>query len=345
MDPNLERRTFYLLLIAVTLLFLWLLKPFFGAVFWACVIALLFYPMHRRLVARWSAWPNFTALVSLTICMVIGVVPVLYVVGSFFQEGVYLYQRLESGEIDPAAWIDRIRQGFPIIQDVLDRIGVDLSSVKEQLAGGAITASRFVAQNAISLGQGTLQFFISLVLMLYVTFFMLRDGPYLINLMVRALPLGDEREYLLFNKFAEVTRATVKGNLVVAAVQGSLGGIIFWALGIPGAFLWGVIMTLLSLIPVVGAGLIWLPVAIYLLATGAWFDGLVLIGFGAGVIGLVDNVLRPILVGRDTKLPDYLVLLSTLGGFVLFGMNGFVIGPLVAAMFVTFWDIFIREFQ
>jgi predicted PurR-regulated permease PerM len=104
-------------------------------------------------------------------------------------------------------------------------------------------------------------------------------------------------------------------------------------------------MTLLSLIPVVGASLIWGPVAIYLFAVGEWTNGIILVGFGAGVIGLVDNVLRPILVGRDTKLPDYLVLLSTLGGFSLFGMNGFVIGPLVAALFVVFWEIFAREFN
>src|SRR5690606_10965043 len=116
----------------------------------------------------------------------------------------------------------------------------------------------------------------------------------LISKLVHALPLGDERERRLFDKLAEVIRATVKGNLAVAAVQGTLGGLIFWALGIPGAFLWGVVMTLLSLIPVVGAGLIWLPVAIYLFATGEWVKGLILFGFGAAVIGLVDNVLRPI---------------------------------------------------
>jgi len=194
-------------------------------------------------------------------------------------------------------------------------------------------------------GQGTLQFFVGLGLMLYLSFFMLRDGSKLVSLLVRALPLGDEREHLLFAKFAEVARATVKGNLVVAVVQGTLGGIIFAILGISGALLWGVVMTLLSLIPVVGAGLIWAPVAVYLFAVGEWVDGLILAAFGAGVIGLVDNVLRPILVGRDTKLPDYMVLLSTLGGFAVFGMNGFVIGPLVAALFVAFWEIFMREFN
>lgn len=150
---------------------------------------------------------------------------------------------------------------------------------------------------------------------------------------------------MLFAKFAEVTRATIKGNLVVAIIQGALSGVIFAILGIPGALLWGVVMILLSLIPVVGAALIWGPVAIYLFAAGEWVQGSVLVGFGVGVIGLVDNVLRPILVGRDTKLPDYIVLLSTLGGIGLFGLSGFVIGPLIAVLFAAFWDIFAREFS
>jgi predicted PurR-regulated permease PerM len=314
-------------------------------VFWACVIGMLFYPLHQRLLQRWGDRPNLTALATLAVCTVIGIVPVLLILGSFLQEGVALYQRLQSGELDPGAYIDRIRQAFPVIQDLLGRLNIDLNNLNEQLAGGAIAASRFLAQNAVQLGQNTLQFFMSLGLMLYVAFFILRDGSQLIAQLVRALRLGDEREHLLFAKFAEVARATVKGNLMVAAAQGSLGGLIFWVLGIPGALLWGVVMTLLSLIPFVGAGLVWLPAAIYLFAIGDWVQGLILIAFGAGVIGLIDNILRPVLVGRDTKLPDYIVLLSTLGGFVMFGINGFVIGPMIAALFITFWDIFIREFN
>lgn len=345
MQENLERRSFLLMLTLVTLLFLYLLKPFFGAVFWASVISVLFHPLHNRLLERWSHKRNLAALTTLLVCVVIVIIPILFVLGSFFQEGAGLYQRLQSGEVDPGAYLDQVRQAFPVVQNLLERLGVDLDNLKLQVAGGAVSVSRFIAQNAVELGQNTLQFFMSLGLMLYVAFFLLRDGARLIALLVRALPLGDEREHLLFAKFAEVTRATVKGNLVVAALQGTLGGIIFWILGIPGALLWGVIMILLSLIPVVGAGLIWVPVAIYLFAVGDWVQGSVLVVFGVGVIGLVDNILRPILVGRDTKLPDYIVLLSTLGGFVLFGMTGFVIGPLIAALFMAFWGIFIREFN
>lgn len=341
----LEKLTFLFMLGVVTILFLFLLKPFFGAIFWACIIGLIFYPLYRRLLAVWEQRPGLAALGTLTVCVVIGILPTIFVFVSFLQEGASLYQRLQSGDLDFGLYIERVRDAFPLIQRFFERLNFDLNTLKDQLSGAALVASRFIAQNAVQLGQQTLQFFVSLGLMLYVAFFMLRDGQTLVDLLVRALPLGDERERLLFAKFAEVARATVKGNLVVAVAQGSLGGIIFAILGVPGALLWGVVMTLLSLIPVVGAGLIWAPVAIYLFAIGDWVQGTILTVFGVGAIGLVDNILRPILVGRDTKLPDYIVLLSTLGGFSVFGMNGFVVGPLIAALFVAFWEIFVREFN
>ncbi|MBY0418431.1 MAG: AI-2E family transporter, partial [Pararheinheimera sp.] len=198
---------------------------------------------------------------------------------------------------------------------------------------------------ALSIGQNTFGFILSLCLMLYLTFFLLREGPRLVELMIKALPLGDKRERILFAKFAEVTRATVKGNLVVALVQGALGGLIFWLLGLPAPILWGVVMAFLSLLPAVGAALVWLPVSLYWYATGDWVIATILVAYGALVIGLADNILRPLLVGRDTKLPDYLVLFSTLGGITLMGINGFVLGPMVAALFLVFWQIFIDEFQ
>ena len=127
---------------------------------------------------------------------------------------------------------------------------------------------------------------------------------------------------------------------MVAASQGALGGLMCWFLGIQGPVLWGVLMAFLSLLPAVGAGLIWVPVAIYFLATGAVWQGLTLTAFGVFVIGLVDNLLRPILVGKDTKMPDYVVLISTLGGMALFGLTGFVIGPVIAALFMATRDLF-----
>jgi predicted PurR-regulated permease PerM len=159
-----------------------------------------------------------------------------------------------------------------------------------------------------------------------------------------ALPLGHEREHRLFEKFADVSRATVKGTLVVGVVQGTLGGLFFWILGLNAAVFWGVIMTLLSLLPAVGSALIWGPAAIILLATGQIVKGIILLAAGSLIIGLVDNLLRPMLVGRDTQIPDYLILLATLGGLTVFGLSGFVIGPIIAALFLAVWDMFAQEY-
>ena len=345
MYGKLEQRSFLLLLVIVTLLFLFLLKPFFGPIFWACAIGVIFYPVQQRLRGKYPKSPNLTALATLSLCVVIVIIPVLVVAASVVQEGMNLYQLLNEGRIDPAAYVDRVRDAFPWVNTALDTLGIDLANLRERAMNLALSGSQAVAQQALAVGQNTFQFFLALGVMIYLAFFLLRDGPVLTDLLVKSLPLGDERERLLFSKFAEVTRATVKGNLIVAVTQGTLGGLAFWVLGIPGPFLWGVIMAVLSLIPAVGAGLIWVPVAIYLMAIGDWLSGTLLTVYGIGVIGLVDNILRPILVGRDTKLPDYVVLLSTLGGLVLFGINGFVIGPLIAALFVAFWGIFTRDFN
>ncbi len=344
MNERMEQRFFLLLLALVSILFLWLLKPFFAPLLWACIVAILFHPVQVWLDQRWGNRPNLTALTTLFACVVLVVLPILFLLYQFLQEGVNLYQRIQSGEIDPAQFIERIRNGFPVVQSLFDRFDLNFESIWEQAASAAVGASRFLATNAFALGQGTFEFVLKLGLMLYVAFFLLRDGTRLTEHLIATLPLGDERERQLFQKFAEVMRATVKGNLVVAIVQGALGGIIFWILGIPAALLWGVIMAVLSLIPAVGAGLVWLPAAIYLMAVGDWVSAIVLIAYGIVVIGLADNILRPILVGRDTKLPDWLVLLSTLGGIALVGISGFVVGPLIAALFIAFWQIFRSEF-
>lgn len=179
--------------------------------------------------------------------------------------------------------------------------------------------------------------------MLYVLFFLFRDGVGIARSIRASLPLSDNYSGRLLAKFATVVRATVKGNFIIAAIQGAIGGVTFWLLGIEGALLWGVLMAFLSLLPAVGAALVWAPAAAWLLLGGEVFSGLVLIVVGVGVIGLVDNLLRPPLVGKDTRLPDYVVLVSTVGGLSVFGLNGFVIGPLIAALFVACWELFRDE--
>jgi predicted PurR-regulated permease PerM len=223
---------------------------------------------------------------------------------------------------------------------LLDRFGLtDLAGVQEGLSAGLGRASQFIAAQALNIGQATFELVVRMFVMLYLLFFLLRDGDELFRIIKDAVPLRPEQQRAIFSKFATVIRATVKGTIVVAVLQGALGGLIFWFLGIRAALLWAALMALLSLLPAVGAALVWFPVALYLLVTGAVWQGLVLIAFGVLVIGLVDNLLRPILVGTDIRMPDYVVLLSTLGGIEIFGMNGIVLGPLIAAMFMVVWDI------
>jgi predicted PurR-regulated permease PerM len=249
---------------------------------------------------------------------------------------------MQSGEFNYGKFFQEFLDALPAwVTHLLDRFGLtDLSTMRERLSTALVKGSSYIATQAFTIGKGTADFILSLALMLYLLFFLLRDGQALTKRITDAIPLSDQQRHALADKSTVVIRAMFKGNILVAIVQGALGGLIFWILGIHAPVLWAVVMALLSLLPAVGAAIVWLPVAIYLLATGSVWEGVVLIAYGALVIGLVDNLLRPFLVSKDTKMPDYLVLISTLGGIAIFGLNGFVIGPLIAALFIAVWDMF-----
>jgi predicted PurR-regulated permease PerM len=344
---NLEDKTFLFLLISVTLAFAWILWPFYGAILWAVVFATVFAPAHRRVLASMRERPNLAALITLLLIVTIVLLPLTLTAMSVVQEATSLYEKIEAGEVDFGRFLSQLLEALPAwAADLLDRLGItDLGDLQARLAGAFKEGSQFLATQAIAIGQGTAHIVVSFFLMLYLLFFFLRDGPELSQRLKDAIPLRAEQKRALFSKFTIVIRAMFKGTLLVAALQGVLGGMIFWFLSLPAPVLWGVVMALLSLLPAVGSALIWLPVALYLLATGAVWQGIVLIAYGALVIGLVDNLLRPFLIGMDTKLPDYVVLISTLGGIAIFGLNGFVIGPVVAAMFIATWGIFSTRTQ
>ncbi|KIO50161.1 AI-2E family transporter [Nitrosospira sp. NpAV] len=341
-SPDLQQKTFLLMLIAVSLAFGWILLPFFGAVFWGSVLAIIFTPFYRRLLVLMRQRQNLAALTTLLLCLIMVIFPFTLITASLLREGVTIYQRIQSGELNFGAYFQQIMGALPSwMINFLDSVGLtSISGMKDMLSNGALQGSQLIATEALNMGQNTFEFFISFGIMLYLLFFLLRDGAVLSARIKQAIPLSVEHKRHLFSKFTTVVRATVKGNIAVAAMQGTLGGVIFSFLGIQGALLWGFVMAFLSLLPAVGAGLIWAPVAIYFLLTGALWQGITLIAFGVLVIGMVDNVLRPILVGKDTQIPDYVVLISTLGGMVIFGLNGFVIGPVIAALFIAVWDLF-----
>ncbi|MCF5742910.1 MULTISPECIES: AI-2E family transporter [Pseudomonas syringae group] len=341
-ETTLQYKTLILLLVLVSIAFIWILLPFYGAVFWAVILGIIFAPVQRRLQIKFNWSRNLTSLCTLTICLVIAILPVIVISALLVQEGTTLYKNVETGQLDIAGYLAEFKDLLPhSIQALLDRLGMgDLEGLRDKITKGAMQGSQYLATQAFSFGQGTFDFVVSVFIMLYLLYFFLRDGQELVRKIRTAFPLGEQQKRRLQLKFTRVVRATVKGNVVVAVTQGMLGGFIFWALDIPSALLWAVIMAFLSLLPAVGAGIVWAPVAVYFLLSGMIWQGVILGLFGVFVIGLVDNVLRPVLVGKDTKMPDYLILISTLGGMSVFGLNGFVIGPLIAALFISSWGLF-----
>jgi predicted PurR-regulated permease PerM len=342
---TIQHHTFLVLLITVSLAFAWVLLPFYGAIFWGVVLAILFAPLNRRLLASTRRSGNLAAMATLLLFLIAVFFPLTLIAASLLQEGTAIYERIHSGQLDVGTYFQQIMSSLPTwVTDLLARFGLaDISTLKNTLSNAATQGSQFIATKALNIGQITVDFVISTGIMVYLLFFLLRDGSALSEKIKLAIPLNKEHKQQLFTKFATVIRATVKGNIAVAAVQGAMGGAMFWFLGIQGALLWGVLMAVMSLLPAIGAGLIWGPVALYFLLTGAIWQGVTLIVFGILVIGLVDNILRPILVGKDTQMPDYVVLISTLGGIAIFGLNGFVIGPVIAALFIATWDLFAQE--
>ncbi len=344
-DWSMQRTMFVLLLAAGTIAFLWLIRGFMQPIFWAAALAILFYPMYRALERRMRGRSSVASASTVVVIVMIVIMPLTAVVAAIAAEATALYQRLSDREIDVESWYESATAYLPQLSGWLDTMGLDIDDLQSQLSSAAVATSSFVASRAIAFGQDAVRFTILMFLMLYLLFFFLRDGPKMLEGLIKALPLGRRREHVLLERFTEVSRATIKGTLIVGVVQGTLGGVAFWVLGIGAPVLWGVVMALLSIIPAVGPALVWIPASIYLIATGSWIAGVMLIVFGAIVIGLADNVLRPMLVGRDTRLPDYLILLSTLGGLAAFGLAGIVIGPIIAALFLTLWQMAQQEFS
>jgi predicted PurR-regulated permease PerM len=333
------------LLWVVSLALGWILLPFYGTILWAVVIAMLFAPLYRRLQVQLRMRRTPAALLTLLCALVMVVLPVGLVFIALMQEAATLFTRLQSGQLDPTQYFKQVFYALPDwVYSVFKRFGmVDFDSLQKRASAGLTQGSQYLATQAFGIGQVTFEWVASVFITLYLSFFMIRDGDAIARALRRAIPLAPTHTRELLQKFTTVIRATVKGNLLVAAIQGALGGLAFWYLDLTAALLWAVLMAFLSLLPAVGAGLVWLPVALTLMAQGNVGQGLALVAWGLLVIGLVDNLLRPMLVGKDTRLPDYLVMISTLGGMAVFGINGFLIGPAVAAMFMAVWHIQLVE--
>lgn len=340
---RLESASFLALVLITSAVFFWMIRAFVWPVFWAAILAVLFHGIHARLLAACRGRATPAALLSMLAVVIFVVLPFVLVAGAIARQGLLLYRGIASGEISVQGPVDMLERSLPAVSGFLARYGVDLAQLRVSVQELAASATQIVATRALGMGQDALTATLLFALMLYLLFYFFRDGAGIVARIVRVLPLGEERRTRLLLKFTQVVRATVKGNLIVAVAQGGLLALLFWIVGIDTALFWGVVTAVLSLLPAVGASFVWVPGAIIMLATGQVWQGLVVL-LGGLSITATENVLRPIVIGRDTKMPDYLILVSTLGGIMVFGLAGFVAGPVIAALFLVLWDLFAEEY-
>jgi predicted PurR-regulated permease PerM len=341
---DLERRIFVVLVLGTTALFLWMIRGFLLPIFWAGVFAVLFQPLSDRLTRRFGGRSSLAALTTLLVVLLLVLVPFGLIIGAVAQQALVLYQRILAGDVDVQRPVAFFEQALPRVTEALTLYGIETDRLRATLESAAVFATQYVAAHALAFGQNAVLVTILFLLMFYLLFFFLRDGERIVSGVARAIPMGEAREKLFLARIASVSRATVRGTLVVAAVQGALGGIVFAIVGIEAAVLWAVMMGILSLLPAVGPALIWGPAAVIFFATGAIWQGVFLIVSGTLVIGLVDNFLRPLIIGRETSMPDYLILIATLGGLTMFGLAGLVAGPMIAALLLVLWEMFAEEY-
>jgi predicted PurR-regulated permease PerM len=342
------RTAFVLLLVAaVTAFFLAVAWPFLKPLLLGALLAGLFHPLYRWITGMLGGRRSLGAAVTLLVLLVLGLGPLSVFLGIVVQQALtvsdqaipWLSQHLGAASTyNVHEWLVR---RFPSLAEYMP----SQEQLLQNVATVAKTAGAFLVTFASRMTALTATFLLNLFVMLYAMFFFFRDGHTILERIFYYLPLNDEDETRMLARFTSITRATVKGTLVIGAIQGALAGLAFWVAGIDGAALWGTVMTILSIIPGIGAPLVWVPVVIVLFVNGQYLTATLLLMWCAAVVGTIDNFLRPVLVGRDAKMPDLLILIGTLGGLFLFGPIGFIVGPIICGLFLTVWDIYGATFR
>ena len=340
-----EGRGMAILLAILTAALLVIVMPFLSPLFWAILAAIVFQPLYRRILGWMPGAESRAAGLSLLVILIAVILPALFIASLVVEEALGVLDAFRSGEIDLTRLPADILSALPeAARDSLTDAGWgDFTTVQLRAREFLEQSLGFLARQAVAIGGSVVGFVLALGVGLYVTFFLLRDGATMVPRILEALPLRRDTATRLAERFQAIVRATVKGSIVVGLVQGALGTITFLIVGIPSAILFGVLMAFFSLLPALGPAIVWGPVAVYLLATGSVWEGVVVIASGVAVIGMADNVLRPILVGRDTGIPDWIILVTTLGGIAATGLSGIVIGPLVAGLFLAAWATYREE--
>ncbi len=345
MQQTLVNRAIIILVLGViSLLFFQVIKPFLLSIFIAALFAAMFTPMYRWFLVRIGERPAIASLLTLLTVLFFVFVPLFMIFGTVLSQGLEVAQSAKP-------WVQQQLAQPGLITEKLEALPFyDLIlPYREQaiawLGKFTGTLSSFAVDTLQAATIGTFSALLSFVIILYTMFFFLMDGDRLLYYMLYYLPLNDADENKLLRRFTSVTRATLKGTAVIGILQGTLAGLALYAAGIPSALFWAVAMMFLSVVPGIGTALVWGPAVVYLIASGEYLVASLLAIYCIVVVGSIDNVLRPKLVGNDTRLHELMIFFTTLGGIMMFGFMGFVIGPIIAALFVTMWELYGSEFN
>ncbi len=328
-----------LMVIAISALFFSMIHPFLMAIFLAGLFSALARPVYRRLRVMFKGHRHLASVTTLLLMIVVVLIPLMLLIGIIVGQAIDVGQSVTpwiKQTIEQPDKISAYLQHLPFYEElvpyretILEKAGQIVASVSKWIVGGLSSAT-----------LGTANFLFMSMVFLYTMYFLQMEGDKLIRKILYYLPLNSDDENLMLDKFTSVTRATIKGTMLIGILQGGLAGGAFAIVGIDNAVFWGTVMGVLSIIPSVGSAMVWLPASIILIAQGNVTAGAGLLIFCGVVVGSLDNVLRPILVGKDTKMHELMIFFGTLGGILMFGIAGIFIGPLIASLFVTIWALY-----
>ncbi len=324
-----------------------ILSPFLSSIIWAILLAMIFYPLFQKLQRLLKKRDVLSALIMTLLVFIVIVLPFTLLMASLASEVVDTYHRVEetikTGQLQ--AYLERIKE-VPILKWILARLSqhIDFSQMDPLplLLKNLRQISTFIFNQTTFLLKGLSTFIAGFFFTLLCLYYLFKDGSLFFKRLKEIVPLSSKERDLLIRRFKEMIYATIYGGILIAIIQGILGGLSFWALGLPSPIFWGTAMALLSFIPIGGTALIWAPAGIILLVEGAVIKGLLLLGLGVFVISMVDNLLRPFFISTRTNIHPLLLFFAVLGGIQAFGLIGLVAGPLIATLFLTLVEIYIQ---
>jgi predicted PurR-regulated permease PerM len=350
-----RRQLFTVMFLLIFLLFLWelglVLRPFFSSILWALILAIATYPLYVRLLVRVRYRENTAAALMTLGVLMVAVLPAVYGIVLIGQQGVEAYDQisewLTGGHLNDLGVLFANIPGIGVLsQELVGRLIVAGSGrVESSLLEGGKAISTFLLSQGVDFAKNALVLATDFLVMLFTLFFVFRDGPYAYGTVFRAIPLEEGHKVKISERLHLTIKAVVNGTLLTALAQGATAGVTYYLLGLPFALFLGALSGLLSLLPVGGTAIVWVPIALYLLLSGAVAKGIILIAVGAGLVGLMDNLLQPILVGGRARLPVLPLYLASFGGLAYFGLLGLFLGPILLAVTLEMLVIYQEEYQ